>query len=161
MSSLKQKQTSKQPVSDSASTSDAVLQAQEQARRAQADYQNLVRRTRDERLAIIKLAAKDVISALLQPLRHLELAAEQLQDPGLNMVLQQFQRTLQDQGLEEIEVMGLPFDPNIMEAVDGSQMLDDHATAVVTQVHTKGYRLHGEVIQHAKVIIGKESHVKN
>src|SRR4051812_31121241 len=79
-----------------------LAQAQEKERRAVADYANLTRRTQEERLRMIKLAAREVIESVLQPLEHLFLAKEQLKDPGLNMVYQQFQQALEQSGLEEI-----------------------------------------------------------
>jgi molecular chaperone GrpE len=123
-------------------------QTQEQEKRALADYQNLVRRVQEERLQSIKMANRELLSALLQPLEHLELAAEQLADKGLKMALNQLRRTLAEFGLEEIEVQGKKFDLETMEAAEGSQ-----EGGRVTQVLRQGYRLNGQVIQHAKIIL--------
>lgn len=122
--------------------------AQERERRALADYQNLVRRNQDERLKFIQMANQELLESMLQPLEHLELAVSQLPDKGLMMAFDQLKRTLKGFGLEEIEVMGKPFDVNTMEAVEGGQ------GKIVKQVVRKGYALNGKVIQHAKVILG-------
>jgi molecular chaperone GrpE len=123
--------------------------AQEQVLRAQADYQNLVRRQQDERQRLVALATHDLMSSLLQPLEHLELAAHQLNDPGLNMVIARLHQSLQEQGLEPIDPVDQPFDHTIMEAIEGSQ---ENGTKVI-KVHSKGYKLNGHVIKHAQVVV--------
>lgn len=124
----------------------------ERERRLQADYQNVVRRTREEKLAHSKRATKDLITDLLDPLAHLLLANAQLNDPGLRMVIDQLWVTLGAHGLQQIEVLGQPFDVNTMEAVEA---VDPEAeSAVVTSVVRPGFTLNGEILQHAKVVIG-------
>jgi molecular chaperone GrpE len=145
---------------DAAQTQIEELQAQlaaavDREKRALADYQNLVRRTQAERGRLIKLAGQEFVSGLLQPLDHLGLAAEQLKDKGLNMVIQQFWSALNDSGLQEIQVLGQEFDPEIMEVVDRKGEGE-----TVIKVVKKGYRLNGEVIQIAQVIIG-DAETKN
>ena len=131
--------------------------AQESERRAIADYQNLMRRTQDDRIKMVKLAGRSVIESLLQPFEHLHMATQQLKDQGLNMVYQQFQQALEQEGLEEIPVMGKEFDPHVMEVID-KQLVDDPSQVdKVVKVTQRGFTLNGEVIQHAKVILGVEA----
>jgi molecular chaperone GrpE len=131
----------------------AVTKAQESEKRAVADYQNLIRRNQFERSQLVKLATKGLTQDLLQPLDHLALAAKQLNDPGLNMVISQFWQKLQEHGLEEINPVGEPFDVTTMEAVELNGKDQDDASLVVTQVRQKGYKLNGEVIQFARVVL--------
>lgn len=131
-----------------ASLQQQLVAAQEREKRVLADYQNLVRRGQEERLRFVQMANRELATALLQPLEHLELAVGQLKDKGLAMTVEQLQRALKEFGLEKIEVLGQPFDVNTMEAVEGSQ------GKVVKQVVRQGYSLNGTVIQHAKVILG-------
>jgi molecular chaperone GrpE len=133
-----------------------LAEAKQKELRAQADYQNLIRRSQQERTAVVKMAARDLIDDLLQPLSHLELAAAQLNDAGLNMVVQQFRSVLSQHGVEEIEALGQTFDVATMEVVEAAEDApQDHSQAKVIAVRSKGYRLNGQVIQHAKVVIGK------
>jgi molecular chaperone GrpE len=125
--------------------------------RAMADYQNLVRRTQEERLKMVKFAALSIVGGLLQPLDHLYLAKEQLKDKGLDMVYQQFVQALQNEGVEEIEVFGKEFDPETMEVVSKEEVKDAKQDKKVVKVVQRGYRLNGEVIRHAKVTIGEKS----
>ncbi|MGD9129651.1 MAG: nucleotide exchange factor GrpE [Candidatus Woesebacteria bacterium] len=122
--------------------------AEEKEKRTLADYQNLIRRNREERAALIKMANKDLLSGLLQALDNLSRASQEIDNPGLNMVIKQFWQSLKEFGLEEIEVMDQEFDVDTMEVVDKK----DKAKKVIAVV-SKGYKLNGEVIQHAKVIL--------
>lgn len=123
-------------------------QAQERERRALADYQNLVKRTQEDRVRMMTFANRELLSSLLQPLEHLSLAAAQLQDQGLNMVVTQFWQVLSQAGLEEIKTDDQPFNPELMEVVEAG----DKKQRVI-KVVKKGYQLHGQVLQHAKVIL--------
>jgi len=74
---------------------------------------------------------------------------------GLILVRTQLLQTLQQEGLERIPVLGLPFDPAMSEAV-GTQPVEDpeHDHVVVKEV-MRGYKLHGRVARASRVFIGK------
>jgi molecular chaperone GrpE len=74
---------------------------------------------------------------------------------GLILVRTQLLQTLQQEGLERIPVLGLPFDPNMSEAV-GTQPVNDpeHDHVVVREV-LRGYRLHGRVARPSRVFVGQ------
>lgn len=130
-------------------------QAKDKELRAIADYQNLQRRSREEYSNTVKFATKALISDLLEPLEHLSMTAEQMQNKILDMVLSQLWVVLKEHGLQELQVMGKPYDVQTMEVVD----LLDGATekdGVVVKIVKRGYSLNGQVIQHAKVAIGKK-----
>jgi molecular chaperone GrpE (heat shock protein) len=129
--------------------------AQEKERRAVADYQNLVRRSQQERVRVAKFAALDFVETILEPLGHLSLAAAQLNDTGLNMVLGQLWASLNEAGLEEINPVGEKFTVETMEVVqvEEGDAEASNAEGVVKKVILKGYKLNGEVIRHAKVTI--------
>ena len=119
--------------------------------RALADYQNLIKRTREEKLAFAKMANRELVAEILEPLEHLSLAALQLKDQGLDMIVKNFWQKLEAQGLEEIlPQQGQNFDEKLMEAVLSQ---GKNIEGKVERVMSKGYRLNGEVICHAKVAI--------
>jgi len=120
----------------------------EREKRILADYQNLVKRNQEERVKFLQLANKSLIETLLSPLEHLSMAAEQLDDQGLNMVIRDFWQVLEEAGLEEIYPKGKNFDLETMEVVD-----KEGEGEKVAKVVRRGYRLNGQVIQHAKVIV--------
>lgn len=158
MNAKKQQQNpsvEKQENTELAQLQEQLQAAQEGERRARADYQNLVRRTQEERAMLIKLATKSFVADLLQPLAHLSLAAQQINDQGLNMVIQQLWQVLDNQGLKEINPIGQKFDITTMEVVDKEADVDENEGEVIKVVKV-GFSLNGEVIEHAKVVMGKK-----
>lgn len=139
---------------------DKLDQLSEQIKRAQADYQNLQRRTQQEKQQAVKYANQDLLEDLLQPLDHLSLAAQELQNQGLDMVIAQLWNVLEAHGLKEIAVLGKPFDVNCMEVVE-AENAEDPDSGVVTGVVRKGYSYQDKVLQHAKVTIGAQETNKN
>lgn len=135
-------------VVDQAALEQQLVQAREAERRALADYQNLAKRNQEQQLKMVKFASRELLSALMQPLEHLNLAAAQLKDPGLDMVVKQFWQVLETAGVQEVAAVGQTVDPHTMEVVQAGDNKQK-----VTQVIRKGYLLHGELLQPAKVII--------
>ncbi|MDO5561755.1 MAG: nucleotide exchange factor GrpE [bacterium] len=125
------------------------LRCQEQAQRALADYQNLLRRQKEDQEKMVQVAKSVIFSSLLQPLSHLSLAAQAISDQGLNMVIDQFWQVLHEQGLQEINPLNQEFDPETMEAVERTGEGN-----CVTQVLSPGYMLGSQVLQVAKVRVG-------
>ncbi len=123
--------------------------AKERELKALADYNNLVKRHSDHQSKMVEMASLDLIEKLLSPLHHLSLAADHLNDEGVNMVLNEFWQVLEAEGLQEINPEGEEFDENRMEAVDrvgeGTK---------VKQVLQRGFELKGQVIKPAKVVVG-------
>ncbi len=126
--------------------------AQDKERRALADYQNLVRRTQTDTAKFAKFATRELVTQLIQPLEHLRLAAQQVKDPGLELVITQLWHVLEQNGVTVIDPLGQEFSVETMEAVD--QTGDG---THVTQVVTRGYLLNGDVLQHAKVLVGSKN----
>jgi molecular chaperone GrpE len=120
----------------------------EREKRILADYQNLVKRNQEERVKFLQLANQGLIETILSPLEHLSLAAEQIEDQGLDMVIRDFWQVLEEAGVEEIYPKGEKFNLETMEVVD-----KEGEGQTVAKVVKRGYRLNGLVIQHAKVIV--------
>ncbi len=133
-----------------------VQHLKEEVLRSQADYQNLLRRTKEERTQFVQFALKGCMEDIIEPLEHLTLTAEQLQNPVLSMVVTQLMNKLSEQGLQEITVMGKPFSLDTMEVVELTDAATEE-TGVVVKVVKRGYTLNGSVLQHAKVVIGSRS----
>lgn len=127
---------------------EALLLCQERERRALADYQNLLRQSQKQRAYLVKLANADLLLNILEPLEHLATANQQLHDQGIEMIINQLWKNLQDMGLEEITVLDKKFDVETMEAVEKKNKGEK-----VIEVLRKAYRLNGEIIQHARVVI--------
>jgi molecular chaperone GrpE len=74
---------------------------------------------------------------------------------GLILVRTQLLQTLQQEGLERIPVLGLPFDPAMSEAVGTHPVEDPEHDHVVVKEVMRGYRLHGRVARASRVFVGK------
>lgn len=74
---------------------------------------------------------------------------------GLILVRTQLLQTLQEEGLERIPVLGMPYDPNFSEAV-GTEPVDDpeHHHLVIKDL-LRGYRLNGRIARASRVIVGE------
>lgn len=126
--------------------------------RAQADFENFRRRTRQEKEELAKYAAAGIIESLLPVIDNFEraIAAGKTADAdspllqGIEMVYKQLMDVLSSAGLEEIESLGKPFDPFLHEAVM-KEPSEDHEEGTVIEVLQKGYRLKDRVIRPAMV----------
>ena len=132
-----------------------------------ADYTEAVSYThldvyKRQQLEGIRLAAnEELIKDLLPVLDNFERAMqakreEQAEDPffqGMEMVFRGLQEALANHGLQPIEAVGQPFDPNLHEAV-AMEGTGGEELSVLAQVQT-GYLLHDKVLRHTKVLVGQ------
>lgn len=123
-------------------------------KRALADYQNLLKQAAKDKQEFVKYALADFLNDILPVYDHLKLSLTGLSDAerknpwaeGVGHVLKQFRQVLKEHGLEEIKTVGEEFDHETMEALEG-------AGEKVAKEVSPGYKLHGKVIRHAKVIV--------
>ncbi len=120
--------------------------------RALADYQNLEKRTREEKSEIRAYAAESVIIKLLPVADTFERAHVHLQDPGLSLALKELGAFFSSLGVTKLEVAGKPFDPETMECIEVVEGEDN----IVVEESPPGYALHGKVIRVARVKVGKK-----
>lgn len=123
-----------------------------QVKRVLADYQNLEKRVREERINWIKTANKELLLRLLPVLDTLILAGQHVQNQGLQLSIQQFLGVLKNEGVERIETVGKEFDPKLMECVD---TVEGEEGKVVEEVRA-GYTLNDQVIRPAQVRVGRQ-----
>lgn len=74
---------------------------------------------------------------------------------GLILVRTQLLQTLQQEGLERIPVLGLPYDPAVSEAVGTQRVEDAEHDHVVVREMLRGYRLQGRVARASRVVVGQ------
>lgn len=126
--------------------------------RSQADYDNLRRRTQQEREAQAKYASLPLIEKLLPALDNFERALAASRDAndveslakGIEMVYQQIDQALGAEGLEVIPALGEKFDPNLHQAVMQDAEGEGEA-GTITAEFQKGYRLKDKVIRPSMV----------
>lgn len=74
---------------------------------------------------------------------------------GLILVRTQLLQTLQDEGLDRIPVIGLPFDPQVSEAVGTEPVGDPEQDGIVLKELMRGYRLNGRVARVSRVVMAE------
>jgi molecular chaperone GrpE len=74
---------------------------------------------------------------------------------GLILVRTQLLQTLQDEGLERLPALGLPYDPSISEAVELRAVDDPDHHNLVVQEPLRGYRLNGRIVRASRVVVGQ------
>lgn len=134
-----------------------VTELTEALQRERADAVNL-RRRHDEQIASLKNVVKaNVVRGLLPVIDNFERALKHVPKElegndyikGVQGVVQQFEKTLQQMGVEKIKTTGEPFDPKYHEAV--SMEDGDGTQEVVAEELQSGYKIGDDVIRHAMV----------
>jgi molecular chaperone GrpE len=125
--------------------------------RAAADYSNYKRRTDDERATVARFANALLISKLLSVLDDFDRALESVPPDtddswvdGVRLVERKLRGVLESEGVTQIEASGLPFDPNVHEAVVHEETADYPDNHVIDELQ-RGYRLHDRVLRPALV----------
>ncbi len=147
---------------DAASLAKRVESLEESLLRAKADYQNLQRRTTQEKSDAIRYANLELMRSLVSVLDDFDRAIESLESShadkntveGIRLVHQNFMRSLTDLGMEPINALNMAFDPYLHEALL-QQPSKDHKPDTVMQEIAKGYRLGDRIIRPAKVVVAK------
>jgi molecular chaperone GrpE (heat shock protein) len=74
---------------------------------------------------------------------------------GMILVRTQLLQRLKEEGLERIPVLGLPFDPEVAEAVGVHPVPDPDHNGLVVKDLLRGYRVNGRIVRPARVLIGQ------
>lgn len=99
---------------------------------------------------------QSVIAKLIAVCDNFDLAKQHLSDDNLKafeMVYSQFLQILKECGVEEMEVLGQPFDCMRMNALAKMDYGEDKRDIVV-EVYKKGYVMGDKVLRYAEVIVG-------
>ncbi len=134
------------------------------ALRARADYDNLKRRTDEERLSIARNASHGVVARLLPSVDDLERAVGDLPPDappgwaeGVGLVLRNIHAFLAAEGVVRIDpAPGDPFDPAEHEAVAHFPSADQPPGSVLSTLRS-GYRGGSDrVLRPAQVVVARE-----
>ena len=137
---------------------DLTAQLDDLRKRNLAEFENFRKRPEKEKSTMFDMGAKSVVEKLLPIIDNFErgfagLSEEQMSDPfvsGMDMVYKQLVKALADMGVEPIEAVGKPFDPNLHNAV--MHVEDENlGENTVAQEFQKGYLYHGSVVRHSMV----------
>ena len=122
--------------------------------RVLADYQNLEKRSQNEKSEIRKFAAEVVVMRLLPAIDTLVKAKAHIEDVGLTLALKELETALSELGVTKIDVVGKQFNPHEMECIEVVPSQAGEDTMVVEEL-LPGYKLHEKIIRVSQVKVGK------
>jgi molecular chaperone GrpE len=123
--------------------------------RRQAEFENHRRRTDRERSEYIQYAGSEVVREILPVLDDFERAlkspgADESYTKGVELIYQRLVDALKRQGLEPLDSVGKPFDPNYHQAVDREHR-DDVEDQTVLLEYSRGYNFKSKLLRPAMV----------
>jgi molecular chaperone GrpE len=129
--------------------------------RAAAEADNIRKRAEKDRTQSIQSANADILRAVL-PIgddleRSLKSSAETDAEAfraGVEMIAQKLNGLLKARGVTPMETVGLPFDVDQHDALLHTER-EGVPPGMVLEEYEKGYRLNGQVLRHAKVVVSK------
>ncbi|WP_423189465.1 nucleotide exchange factor GrpE [Alkalibacterium sp. f15] len=129
--------------------------------RLQAEVANIRRRTQRERQDLLRYSSQSLAQELIPALDNLERALKIEADTeagknlkkGIEMVYNSSLQAFEKEGIEIIDPLGEPFDPNFHEAYTQVPANEGQESNEVAQVFEKGYKLHDRVLRAAKVSV--------
>ena len=135
--------------------------------RGRAELENLRKRFQKESQEALKYAIDPFVKDLLPSIDNLERALEAAKGTdnsealvqGVTLTLCELKRTLAKHNVQEVNSVGLAFDPRVHEAIE-SQETEDVPSGHVAKEYQKGYALHGRLIRPARVSVSANRAVK-
>ena len=129
------------------------------AQRERADYQNLKKRTEQEKQEYLTSLKAEFIRTLLPVLDDMEHAFSMVEPAsqnsawveGFRMIQRKLLNILKEHGCSVVECVGQPFDPSLHEAV----AYEEGEEGMVIAEHRKGYTIKDKLIRVPQVIVGK------
>jgi len=134
----------------------------ELAQRTRADFENYRKRVAKETSEALARGKAEVARELLPVIDNLERALEAGRDPsahealahGVALVHEELRGRLRSAGVEAFDPTGERFDPELHEALS-TQPAEGKDSGVVLETVEKGYRLNGQVLRPARVVVSK------
>ncbi len=131
-------------------------------KRLQADFDNFRRRVEKEKKDIIQFANEELIKKFLNVLDNLERAedaAKKTNDikaliEGIDAIIKQFKKILEDEGVKPIKSVGEKFDPNLHHAMAKVET-NEYPDETVIEELQKGYYYKSRVLRPSLVKVSK------
>lgn len=132
------------------------------ALRCQAELENYRKRVLREREESTRYANIDLLARLLPAVDSFELGLEVAKNAsdtagilvGMNMVQEKLRDFLQENGVQAIDVIDSPFDPNLHEAVSHEHSQQIKEGYIIRQLRC-GYKLRDRLLRPSTVVVSK------
>jgi molecular chaperone GrpE len=127
--------------------------------RLAAEFDNFRRRTRQEQDQVRALARADVVRSVLPTLDDLarwrdipnDSTSVEALDEGLNLILKNLAKALEEHGVKRIEAREALFDPELHQGVLMAEAEGPEQDGTISRVFSEGYRLGDLLIRPAQV----------
>ena len=129
--------------------------------RSRADLDNYRKRSTQEKLQAANRGKADILQALLPIVSNLRLALQHAEEDaeavkkGVQMIWQQFEAFMRDQGIEPVATIGEPFDPAHHEALSTIPATEDHLPDTIVTEIKAGYFFEGRLLSPAQVVVAR------
>ena len=129
--------------------------------RAYADTENLKKRLNAEAESVRKYRIQSFAKEILPVIDNLERAlatevheSDESFKKGIEMTYNQLIAALKNEGVEEIDCLNKPFDPNLEQAIM-QEKKDDVEAGIVIEILQKGYLLKDRILRPAMVKVSE------
>jgi len=127
--------------------------------RLAAEFDNFRRRTRQEQAQLRALAQADIARSVLPTLDDLarwrdipnESTSVEALDQGLDLILRNLVKALEEHGVQRVEAEDAVFDPEWHQALMTSEALHQEEDQTISRVFLNGYRLGDLLVRPAQV----------
>jgi molecular chaperone GrpE len=134
----------------------------ELAQRTRADFENYRKRVAKETSEALARGKSELARKLLPVIDNLERALDAGRGGsshedlarGVALVHEELRGTLEAAGVEAFDPIGERFDPELHEALS-TQPAENTEAGVILETVEKGYRLNGQVLRPARVVVSK------
>ena len=127
--------------------------------RLAAEFDNFRRRTRQEQLKLRALAQADIARSVLPTLDDLarwrdipnESTSVEALDQGLDLILRNLAKALEEHGVQQFEAENAVFDPELHQALMTTEALHAEEDETISRVFVEGYSLGDLLVRPAQV----------
>jgi len=126
-----------------------------------AEFDNYKRRTRDEKIHLIRYSGEEIVLSFLPAIDDLQRTVDNADKTDENsikeaikLVHQKLTKNLKEKNIESFDTIGETFDPELHEALMSELGEEDD---IVVKEFESGYKYHDRIIRHAKVVVSKIS----
>jgi molecular chaperone GrpE len=135
-----------------------VAELEDRMLRLRADFENYKKRAEKENSVLKQSSKADMLNKLLPivdefeiAFSHMDSAGDKEFKKGMELIYSKLSDLLKKEGVEEMKSMGETFDPYKHDAIRQGEGEEGKIVETVQ----KGYLLNGNVLRHAKVVVGK------
>ncbi|HET9480278.1 MAG TPA: nucleotide exchange factor GrpE, partial [Candidatus Polarisedimenticolia bacterium] len=136
--------------------------ARDAMRRAEAEIDAVRERLQRDVERRVLQGKASLVASVLEVIDNLERAGRAASDTapsvgqGILLIHQQMQAILKAEGVEPIETLGLPYDPEVAEAIQVETVEPERDNQVIEEIQ-RGYRWGETILRPARVRVGKAS----